>query len=212
MSLDNLSDILWRNQGQVLTPELIVGILQGAAYQPARFIDYTNIKPYKYGKYIFHVERYASALEELKPLHAAHWQETEKYRHELPLNPDYAGFIAQDRAGMLVLFTIRKDGELVGQSTMKIFSSMHSQTLVANEDSLFLRQDHRGGFMIMRFIRYMDMVLTALGVREVRVSSKTVNGADKLMIRAGFKPFAIQLVKFLGVPSDGNTDETKTTL
>jgi hypothetical protein len=28
----SLSDILWRNQGQVLTPELIVGVLHGAQY------------------------------------------------------------------------------------------------------------------------------------------------------------------------------------
>lgn len=201
-----LHEILWRNQGQVLTPELIVGILQGAAYVPDRYIDFSTVEPREYKGYVFHVERYETALPELRELHKLHWQETEKYRHEIPLNPDYAGFIAQDKAGMLVLFTIRKDGELVGQSTMKVHVSMHSQTLVASEDSLFLRQDHRGGFMMVRFIRYMDDVLTHLQVREVRVSSKMVNSADKLMIRAGFKPFATQLVKMLG----GNHAETET--
>jgi len=205
MNAQTLHDILWRNSGQVLTPELIVGILQGASFQPERHVDFSEIAPVDYKGYVFHVERYASALPELIPLHRDHWQETEKYRHSIPLNPDYDGFIAQDRAGALVLFTIRKDGALVGQSTMKLHASMHSQTLVANEDSLFLRKDHRGGFMMVRFIRYMDAILTALGVREVRVSSKLVNGADKLMMRAGFKPFATQLVKLLGVPDEAQT-------
>ena len=203
--MQTLHEALWRNQGQTLTPELIVGIIQGAAFQPDRHISFSGIEPVEYKGYVFHVERYAHALPELIPLHREHWQETEKYRHAIPLMPDYDGFIAQDRAGGLVLFTIRKDGELVGQSTMRLHSSMHSQTLVANEDSLFLRKDHRGGFMMVRFIKYMDAILTALDVREVRVSSKLVNGADKLMIRAGFTPFATQLVKLLGV-----THETQT--
>jgi hypothetical protein len=197
----SLHEVLWRNQGQLLTPELIVGIIQGASYVPPRFIDFTDTKPREYKGYTFHVERYADAADELKPLHAAHWQETEKHRNSIPLNYDYEGMKRLDYAGGLVLFTIRRDGELVGQSTMKLHISMHSGTpvVMADEDSLFLRQDHRGGFMMVFFIRYMDDVLTALNVREVRVSSKLVNKADKLMIRAGFKPFATQLVKLLGV-------------
>lgn len=198
MGSADLAQALWRNQGQVLTPEVIVGLLAAESFVPDAYIDLNGVESDGRAGYVFHVERYAAALPELAPLHKAHWLETEKHRHAVPLNPDYDDFVGMDRAGRLLLFTIRKDGELVGQSTMRLHRSTHSQTLVSNEDSLFLRQDHRGGLMILAFIRYMDKVLTSLGVREVRVSSKLVNNADKLMIRAGFTPFATQLVKILG--------------
>jgi len=192
-------EALWRNQGQVLTPELITGLIGALTYVPERYIDFSVIEPESYGAYTFHVERYADALPELSELHKLHWLETEKHRHGIPLKPDYNGFVSADRSGGLVLFTIRKAGELVGQSTMKVYRSMHTQTLAADEDSLFLRADHRGGRTIFKFIAYMDKVLTGLHVKEVRVSSKLLNSADKLMMRCGFKPFATQLVKMLGV-------------
>jgi hypothetical protein len=197
--MQNISDILWRNMGQMLTPEMILGIIQGAEVVSNTPFDLTGIAPKEYRGYVFFLERYQDVLHELKPLHAAHWQETEKYRHAIPLNPNYEKFIDEEKSGNLLLFTIRKDGELVGQSTMKLHRSMHSQTLVANEDSLFLRKDHRGGVMMLFFLKYMDEVLTQAQVREVRVSSKLENSADKLLMRAGFKPFATQLVKMLGV-------------
>ncbi len=200
-----IREILWRNQGQVLTPELIVGILAGVEFRPDNSIPLNPIPPVSFGEYTFQTERYEQAIPELAKLHKLHWLETEKHRHGIMQDMDYPLYCQTDRDGRLVLFTIRKNGELVGQSTMKIHVSMHTKTLVSDEDSLFLREDCRGGRTIFKFIDFMDQTLTALGVKEVRVSSKMVNSADKLMMRCGFKPFATQLIKLLGVP-----DETQT--
>ena len=194
-----LPQILIRYKDQVLDARTIIAIVNEASQVPYTPVPIEQIAPLEFRGFVFSAERYADCLEELKPLHAAHWQETEKYRHELPLDPDYAGFIRMEAMGKLVLLTIRKDGELVGQTTMKLYNSMHSQTLVANEDSLFLRADQRGSLPAMlAFIRFVRDALASVGVREVRVSSKLVNGADKLMIRGGFKPFATQLVMMIG--------------
>lgn len=194
----NLEAILWNNEGQRLTPELIVGILQGAAYVPANYIDFSAIEPLVYGDYVFHAERFATAVEELKPLHTAHWLETEKHRHGLHLAYDYPGFEALDRAGRLVLFTVRRGGELVGQCAQKLGTSMHTGTLFADEDSLFLRADCRGGWTAKRFIAYMEAGLQTLGVVEVRASTKLVNTAGKLLELCGFARVANQYVKMLG--------------
>lgn len=197
--MTELPKVLVKYKGRTLDAGTILAILDEVNRVNYNPIQISHIEPKTCKGFVFAAERYRDCLEELKPLHEAHWSETEKYRHELPLNPDYDGFIRMEDAGSLMLFTVRKDGELVGQTTMKIFPSMHSQTLVANEDSLFLRKDVRGSLaVVMEFIRFLDDSLATVGVREVRVSSKLVNGADKLMMRAGFRPFATQLVKMIG--------------
>lgn len=197
--MSELPAILVKYKGQTLDAATIIAIVNEACAVPDLRVPIAHIAPAELRGFVFAVERYADCLEELKPLHAAHWQETEKYRHGLALNPDYDGFLRMEMAGSLLLFTIRRDGELVGQTTMKTYTSMHSQTKVANEDSLFLREDCRGNpFVMLSFIRYVIEALESVGVVEIRVSSKLVNKADKLMVRAGFKPFAVQLVKMVG--------------
>lgn len=203
--MPSLPEILIKYKGQVLDAGAIIAIVNEAMATPDRRIPIDGFTPTAMRGYVFAVERYADCLEELKDLHRLHWMETEKYRHALPLDPDYDGFLRMEWHGDLLLFTIRKFGELVGQTTMKLSTSMHSGTRVANEDSLFLRADHRGNlFLMLSFIKYVTGVLEQVGVKEIRVSSKLVNGADKLMVRAGFDPFALQLVKMVGV-----TDETQ---
>lgn len=197
--MSELSEILGRYKGKVLDAEAIATLTTELTTPPDRSIDLSTLPATAARGFVFAAERYADCLHELKPLHAAHWRETEKHRHNLQLNMDYPGFLRMERAGRLVLFTIRQGGELVGHTTMKLSNSMHSQTLVANEDSLFLREDKRGNlFMILQFLKYVAETLGEMGVAEIRVSTKLVNGADKLLVRAGFKPFAIQLVKMTG--------------
>lgn len=198
--MKGLPEVLIQYKGRVLDAGTIIAIVNEATAVPDARIPIAHIEPVAVRGFVFAVERYADCLDELKPLHRAHWLETEKYRHELPLDPDYDGFLRMEMAGRLMLFTIRKDGELVGHTTMKLMRSMHSQTLVANEDSLFLRADQRGNpFVMLSFIRYAaDTLFAHADVKEIRVSSKIINKADKLMVRAGFEPFAIQLVKMAG--------------
>lgn len=210
--MTELPAILVKYKGQTLDAATIIAIVNEACAVPDRRVPIAHIAPMELRGFVFAVERYADCLEEMKPLHAAHWQETEKYRHGLALNPDYDGFMRMEMAGSLLLFTIRRDGELVGQTTMKTYTSMHSQTKVANEDSLFLREDCRGSVVaIIGFLRYVMAGLASTGVLEVRVSSKLVNSADKLMRRVGFKPFATQLVAMLDPDRPGYVIEDTTT-
>jgi len=196
--MNYLAGILWRNQGQVLTPELILGLLQGATMPPPAFIPVEQFESEQCGSYVFAVERFEPAISELHPLHEAHWEETEKHRHGIPLDYDYAAMVKRDQAGQYLLFTIRKDGELVGHCGQIIGVSSHTKTLFADEDALFLRADCRGGRTSLKFIRYMESCLVQIGVKEIRVSAKMVNSADKLLMKCGFAPVATLLVKLVG--------------
>lgn len=195
--MNNLPDILWRNQGQALTPELIHGVLAGAAFRPFRGIDVAQFGQKECNGFVFQAERFSDVVGELAPLHRMQWREVDERLQFLPFNPNYDKYIEQDRDGGLIQFTIRKGGALVGYCLVRLFNSMHTQTLSAMEDSLFMHPDHRGGFTMIHFIRWMVGGLQSLGVKEVRVTSKVSNKSHVLMQRAGFTPCAMQLVKML---------------
>jgi hypothetical protein len=160
-------------------------------------IPYDEIPSTEYSGLVFAVERMETVLEELKPLHLAHWEETEGHMQGIALNPNYASLIAYERNGGYILFTVRKDGRLVGDCSMYLATSMHTQLPMATEDSLFFLKEIRGGFASLRFQKYIERVLRAFGVKEVIVSVKTMNKANVLLERMGFKAVAVQYSKII---------------
>jgi L-amino acid N-acyltransferase YncA len=200
----HLVEALLRNVGNTLTPELVAGLLRAAEHKPDNRIDTRQFEPMEYRGYVFAAEDFEAALPELKPLHAMQWEEIDERNGKIPMNPDYAGYIALNRAGRSLQFTVRKDGELVGQALVRFGLSMHTRTMVGNEDTFYMRPDHRGGFTMLRFVRYMAACAAAMGVREMRTSSKLANKSYLLMQRAGFTPCALQLVLLL---EDGHENQ-----
>ena len=200
MTVSPLRSALRAHLGQVLTPEVAAAI-EGAA--PA-WVAPRRIDPASLGVvttacgHKIQAERLADILDEIHPLHVEHWAETERHRHGIPLNPDYPFMLEAEREGRMVQFTMRApDGALVGNLRMYIVLSRHTQTELAQEDTLFIKPAHRGGFDVLALIRFAEKSMASLGVREFRVNSKLVNRADVLMRRAGCTPVAIEFVKFL---------------
>ena len=194
-----LRNALAAHLGQVLTPEVAAAIELATlapvneAYDPAIFGQVTH------GAYTIGVERFSGIVGEMHTLHKLHWQETEKHRHGLTMNPDYLQFIAREQLGQMVQFTMRcPKGQLVGNLRMYLSTSLHTQTRYASEDTLFIHPDHRGSFAVMALMRFAESSLCAIGIREIRVNSKLVNKADVLMRRMGYAPVATEFVKFLG--------------
>ena len=194
-----LRNALAAHLGQVLTPEVAAAIELATfapndeGYDPAIFGRVTH------SGYTIAVEHFADIVTEMHSLHELHWQETEKHRHGLTMNPDYLQFIARERRGQMVQFTMRSPiGVLVGNLRMYLATSLHTQTRYASEDTLFIHPDHRGSFAVMALMRFAESSLHAIGIQEIRVSSKLVNNADVLMRRMGYTPVATEFVKFLG--------------
>lgn len=183
--------------GKVLTPELAADI-EMATY-PEEGVGYSeHFEPITYNGYVIDVECMREIIGELHALHVMHWQETERHRHGLHLDPDYCSMLEDEQAGRLVQFTVRAGGgTLVGNLRVIVSGSRHTSTLVAEEDTLFLHPAHRGGFLASRLLAYAEDVLAKIGACEVRANSKLVNRADVLLRRRGYTPVATQMVKFL---------------
>lgn len=151
------------------------------------------------GSYEFAMEPMTDALiEELKPLHRAHWQETEAYRHGQALNPAYDVYQALNQAGRFVVFTVRKVGELVGNCMMHVFESVHTRQLEAKEDTIFVAPAHRVPRLAIRFIAYCERCLTTIGVRTVTLSAKVGTRSERLFSMIGYRAVAIEYHKTLG--------------
>lgn len=142
------------------------------------------------------VESFREVAPELKPLHAMHWAETERYRAGLPLCLNYDGMAERERAGRLLQFTVRNQaGALLGHCRIYLFTSQHSGTLVAEEDTLYLTPEaRRNVHLAMRLMRYAQRCLADVGVREIRANAKLVNRADVLFRRLGYRAVATQFV------------------
>jgi hypothetical protein len=196
MYATQLRDALGSHLGRVLTPEVAVAIFEAAVQSRAEPIDIDQFEPLAADGFVIRAERFVKVLPELRPLHEEHWSETEKYRHGLELKPDYDAMAERERAGRLLQFTVRRDGMLVGHLRMFLGTSLHTQTLFADEDTLFLRKQYRGSFLPLKLMRYAESALLSLGVREIRASSKKANNADVLMRRLKYDVVAMQFVKF----------------
>lgn len=187
-----------KHLGSTITPEVAAAIEVEAFREPEQAVDPDRFEPARHGDYTIRVESFRGIIGELDPMHQAHWLETEKHRHGLPLNPAYDRVKAMERAGRVVQFTVRRGGELAGHLRMYQLESIHTQLQVAQEDTLYLHPDHRpGGHLMTALLRYAERAHTELGASEIQANSKTVNNADVLMRRLRYQHVANQFSKIL---------------
>lgn len=198
---DVLAVALARQIGQKLTVEVAREIARDVTQmirrQENRPIDLRQFDPRQCGSMTMAVEYFEDILDELDVLHRLHFAETEKHRLQLPFDPDIEAAISDERRGAMLQFTARCNGELAGQVRMYLRVSRHTGTKFASEDTLYLRPEYRKGRNAIRLLEYVEDCLRQIGVYELRASTKMVNRTDKLLEFMGWKPVAMELVKFL---------------
>lgn len=186
-----LYDLLWRNEGQVLTPELIAGICLGMQPEPPSDKSLINQIPLtertkESNGYVFSIERLADCFTEIVEQHTAQWQEVERARDGY-FKPDYQAAGLAEVSGRRVQFTVRHNGELVGNCGCYISKSLHTQRLKGAEDTMYIAPDHRKGLLATRFFRFCEQKLLQLGVKEITVSTKVTNDVHRLWERQGYE-------------------------
>lgn len=196
MELTPLHHALAAHLGRELTPEAAATILMMATDATDRSVDPARFEPATHGAVVIGVERFEQALAELHPLHLAQWQETERYRHAAGFFPDYEAIEWSSRCGLLVQFTAREAGRLIGHLRVYIGKSRHTGQFFAQEDTLFVVPENRNSLLGIWLMRYAEKALVGvLGVREIRFDSKASNKADVLARRLKYEPVATLFVK-----------------
>jgi len=142
----------------------------------------------------FAIEPVSNAWPELIELHRAHWGETEAYRHGQPFAPRLDRYLDYERIGWYVLYTARDedaDRALVGNVGVYYAPSMHTQELIATEDTLFLLKDYRRGGNAKHFIQFVIADAWRRGAVELTVTSKN-DKTGSLLKYLDFQPVAVQ--------------------
>lgn len=143
------------------------------------------------------LEKLDVILEEIKPLHVEHWLETENYRANLHFNPNYSRLIEFSKTGFYLIFTVRSDDVLVGHLSLYVTESIHTQTKLAQEDSLFLTKSARGGRTAYRLLEFAENHLKSIGVKEIYCSVKNGSKSRRLLESLGYQHVSDGMHKLL---------------
>lgn len=148
----------------------------------------------------YDIEPLSGCWPEIEAIGRAHWQETmEYYRGKQPYAPSYDRYNSYDKAGWLITFTARdsETGQMVGYSLMYLVPSMHTQTMIATEDTIFLLPEYRRGRNGLRFHQFIESELRERGAREIVVTAKPGSAACRLLEHIGFSVINHQYSKHL---------------
>ena len=145
----------------------------------------------------FQRETVLNVCEEIKPLLLKHWEEISHYK-DIPLDPDWDGYLRIEESGALRIYTARDDENvLVGYAVFFIKHNLHYRTsLQALQDIIFIDPEKRG--FGAKFILWTEKQLADEGVQVVfhHIKTKTPHTID-LFRRLGYENIDLILGKRL---------------
>ena len=155
-------------------------------------IQYYGFKQGVYENYIFGLELLRDSIEEIRQIHAQHWDETEVLYLTRPMDPDYEMIASMEANRQFLFFSIRdENAKLIGNFGYYIAPSTHFKDMtIAREDFFFIEKSHRGGHLAAKFYQYTEECLIQLGVKLIGISDKAPCGGKSLkplLSREGFK-------------------------
>jgi hypothetical protein len=103
------------------------------------------------------------------------------------LDPESSDYFAMEEAGQAKVLTARVGGSLVGYSLMILRNHPHHRkVMVSFQDVLYMHPAHRG-FGAVRFIRWTDEFMKALGAEVMTRSVSVKKDYSRTLERLGYE-------------------------
>lgn len=127
-------------------------------------------------------------IDELKPLIKRHYDEIALNKEDVPLDPDWDQYKALGDAGRMLVVCVRNENsELIGYSVFFLAHHIHyKQTLVANNDVLYLAPEHRNSKVGLRLIKDSETACRARGVNKIIWHVKFAHDFRDILYRLGY--------------------------
>lgn len=133
---------------------------------------------------VFAIEPLASVWDDMLVNARLHWDETAMAAAGEVFAPSFERY---SRYGdMYTVFTARDDGRLVGHCGMYLTPSMHSQKLLATEDTWYLLPEYRKGRNAIEFYKFVEAEMIHRGAEKVTMTAAPYNGACRIMEYLGY--------------------------
>ena len=126
-------------------------------------------------------------LPEMNELTNFHYQEITLYKDKVKLNPDWKAYKKLEDNNQFFLFTARINKELIGYSAFFLKPHIHyKDILVASNDVLFLKKEHRVGRVGLKLIKYSEQKMKELGANKITWHIKSSNDFRPILHRMGY--------------------------
>jgi len=162
---------------------------------------YYAVPPLVQGKVVIGIERFSDMVEDIRPLHEAHYNETETEYLDDGFEPNYKSYMDMEQDGRFVCFTVRIGWQMVAYLQYYVFRDCHTQrVLQGREDAFFVHPLVRGQKIAPQLLAYAEDALKTLGCRYVGMTSKAPIGAPDIgpfLERRGYRPVAVYYTKKL---------------
>jgi GNAT superfamily N-acetyltransferase len=147
----------------------------------------------------FDIEKLEKVRNDIDPLLQLHWEEIAMDRDKIPLDPDWEAYEALERAGGLVILTVRVNEELIGYAFWYVRKHLHyKQTKWAYNDVIFLKKEHRKQGLGGHLIRVCEEVLKEMGVDKIQWHVKATNDWTKVLEKMGYQMEDYVVGKYVG--------------
>lgn len=117
----------------------------------------------------------------------AHWDEVALNKDLMVLAPDVGVYLALESVGKLLILGAYAGDEMIGYAASILNTHPHyADLVVANNDVLFVRKDHRNGRTGLRLIKEMERVAEHAGAKMVLWHAKSGTRLEQLLPRLGY--------------------------
>lgn len=150
-------------------------------------------------QYKISLERGDLNYSELEPMYRRHYGEMKARLEQDGMtvsdyNPRLNVYFKAFADGWLLNYVARTEaGEAVGYANVYLTQDMHNSDLIAQEDLIYVRPDHRNG-LGSKIVKHALADLKARGVKRVTVNPVTDLRVAKIWRRMGFKDVAVRMV------------------
>lgn len=136
----------------------------------------------------FQKEHYTQLFtNEFMKLYKIHWKEIGAFnKQKIKLSPDWDKYRTMGKQNNLITFTIRDNETLIGYNIFIITHHHHyKNTIIAENDILYLKPKYRKGFTGYKFIKYCIEELKSK-VDVIMLSVKASHPLSAITKRLGF--------------------------
>ena len=101
----------------------------------------------------------------------------------------WRGYFLAQGAGVLKIYTVRSDLELVGYAVFVVEIMLHHKTVTrAVCDTIFISKGSRKGYNGVDLIKFCESQLKRIGVSVINIGTNSKRDLSKLFDRLGYSP------------------------
>lgn len=148
---------------------------------------------------IFARENFKDLYPEMLPLAEAQWREIAWNQDKIPLLVDEERYEFLQDEGVLLCFSVRHKGKLIGYALFIMNNHLHyKSTCFAVNDIVFLDKAYRGNQIGIDLLEFCESELKALGAKVITLHIKHMLDWSPMAKSLGFESVESTLLKWVG--------------